>query len=72
MTQAQALAERLANGPTLALGMMRKGLARALEQTYDEALAMEASHQALAADSADAREGGMAFLERRKPAFKGA
>jgi len=72
MSQAHALAERLANGPTLALGLMRKGLARALEQTYDEALAMEASHQALAADSADAREGGMAFLERRKPAFKGA
>ncbi len=72
MSQAHALAERLANGPTLALGLMRKGLARALEQTYDETLAMEASHQALAADSADAREGGMAFLERRKPVFKGA
>jgi len=71
MAQAQALAERLAAGPTLALGLMRQGLARALEQTYEEALAMEAAHQHLAGDSADAKEGGMAFLERRKPAFQG-
>jgi 2-(1,2-epoxy-1,2-dihydrophenyl)acetyl-CoA isomerase len=71
MTQAMALAERLANGPTLALGLMRQGIARAMEQTYAEALAMEATHQMMAGDSADAREGGMAFLERRKAAFKG-
>jgi len=42
-----------------------------MEQTYEQALASEALHQALAADSADAREGAMAFLERRKPVFKG-
>ena len=69
--RAQALAERLASGPTLALGLMRQGLARALEQTYAEALAMEAAHQHLAGDSADAAEGGKAFLERRKAEFKG-
>lgn len=71
MAQAMALAGRLANGPTRALGLMRQGLARALSQSYEEALATEAAHQALAADSADAAEGGAAFLERRKPAFKG-
>lgn len=71
MAQAMALAERLASGPTRALGMMRQGLARALAQSYEEALATEAAHQSLAADSADAAEGGKAFLERRKPAFKG-
>ena len=72
MPQAQALAERLANGPTLALGLMRQGLTRALAQSYDEALATEAAHQSLAVNSQDAAEGGAAFLERRKPAFKGA
>ncbi len=70
--QAMALAERLAHGPTRALGLMRQGLARALEQSYAEALASEATNQAMAADSADAAEGGLAFLERRKPVFKGA
>ena len=71
MAQAMALAERLANGPTRSLGLIRQGIARAMEQSYAEALAMEASHQMMAGDSADAREGGMAFLERRKAAFKG-
>ncbi len=72
MARANALAERLAAGPTRAYGLMRQGLVRAMSQSYEEALATEATHQALAADSADAKEGGMAFLERRKAAFKGA
>ncbi len=71
MPQAMALAERLANGPTRALGLMRQGLARALSQTYEEALTTEASHQMLAVASADAQEGSKAFLERRKAVFKG-
>jgi 2-(1,2-epoxy-1,2-dihydrophenyl)acetyl-CoA isomerase len=72
MARAMALVERLASGPTRALGMMRQGLARALSQSYEEALATEAAHQAQAVESADAQEGGQAFLERRKPVFKGA
>ena len=71
MADAMALASRLAQGPTLALGLMRQGLARALEQSYGQALATEAAHQHLAGDSADAAEGGKAFLERRKPVFQG-
>lgn len=71
MNQAMALAERLAAGPTRALGLMRQGLARAMSQSYEEALATEAAHQSLAADSADAAEGGRAFLEKRKAAFQG-
>ena len=72
MARAQALAERLANGPTRAYGLMRQGLIRALAQTYEEALATEAAHQAQCADSADAREGGLAFIEKRKARFQGA
>lgn len=69
--QVQALAQRLANGPTLALGLIRKGVARSLQQSYAETLQMEAAHQHVAGDSADAAEGGAAFLEKRKPVFKG-
>jgi 2-(1,2-epoxy-1,2-dihydrophenyl)acetyl-CoA isomerase len=71
LPQAMTLAERLAAGPTLALGLVRQGLARALEQSYDEAMATEAAHQHLAGDSADAMEGSLAFLEKRKPQFTG-
>lgn len=69
--QVAALATRLANGPTLALGLIRKGVARSLQQTYAETLQMEAAHQHVAGDSADAAEGGASFLEKRKPVFKG-
>ena len=71
MPCALALAERLAAGPTRALGLMRQGLARALEQSYAEALATEAAHQMIAVDSADAAEGGLAFLQRRPAVFRG-
>lgn len=71
MPQSRALATRLAAGPTRALGLMRQGLARALEQGYAEALATEAAHQMIAGNSADAREGAAAFLERRSAQFKG-
>jgi len=71
MPEALALAQRLAQGPTRTLGLIRQGLASALEQTYEQALAMEARHQQIAADTADAAEGAMAFLQRRKPQFAG-
>ena len=69
--EAMALAQRLASGPTVALGLMRQGLAGALEQCYADALHTEAKHQRIAASSADASEGGQAFLQRRKAAFRG-
>jgi 2-(1,2-epoxy-1,2-dihydrophenyl)acetyl-CoA isomerase len=71
MDQANALAARLAAGPTRALGLMRQGLAAALESDYAKALTMEAENQRVAGDSEDAREGGMAFLQKRKAEFKG-
>lgn len=68
---ALALAQRLAAGPTVALGLMRRGAARALDLSYAEAMALEAENQRHARRSADAVEGGRAFLEKRKAAFTG-
>lgn len=69
--EARALAVRLASGPTVALGLMRRGLAAALESDYASALATEADNQRTAGNSADAAEGTAAFLARRKAEFKG-
>ncbi len=69
--EALALATRLAAGPTMALGLMRRALGRALETDYADALAAEADAQRTARGSADSMEGGMAFLQKRKPAFTG-
>lgn len=69
--EAMTLAARLAAGPTLALGLMRQGLAAALESDYATALAGEAERQAIAGQSADAVEGAISFLQKRKAQFKG-
>jgi 2-(1,2-epoxy-1,2-dihydrophenyl)acetyl-CoA isomerase len=71
-TYAFALAERLAAGPTVAIGIMRRNIADAMDGTYAQALQREAAGQRRAGDTGDAMEGGLAFLEKRKPAFKGA
>ena len=70
-TEARALATRLANGPTVSYAIMRKNILTALESSYAQALLAEAEGQRVAGSSEDASEGGMAFLEKRKPAFKG-
>lgn len=71
MDEAKALSARLANGPTLAIGLMRQGLAAALESDYASALRIEAENQRIAGDSKDAREGAISFLQKRKVEFKG-
>ena len=71
LTEAKALAARLANGPTVALGTMRRILRDGLSQSYSDTLDAEARGQFVAAGSADAMEGIMAFQQKRKTEFKG-
>ncbi len=71
LSEARALATRLANGPTLSYAVMRKNILTALENSYSEQLLAEAEGQRIAGGSSDAMEGGMAFLEKRKPNFQG-
>jgi len=70
--EAFALAERLAAGPTAALGLMRRALNVSLDGTLAEAMAREAENQRTARGTADSAEGGAAFLQKRKPTFTGA
>lgn len=71
MPEALALVDRLARGPTVALGVMRRNVGAAMDGTYADALQREAEGQRMAGNSADALEGGAAFLQKRKPEFKG-
>ncbi len=70
--EAMALARRLAAGPTVALGLMRRNLAYALDHDYFAAMAREAEAQRTARATTDAVEGGTAFLTKRAPRFTGA
>ena len=71
MDDAQALAVRLANGPTLALATMKKNINAAMDSALHEVFIAEAEGQRFAGQSEDAKEGGMAFLQKRKAEFKG-
>ncbi|MDK2760933.1 MAG: enoyl-CoA hydratase/isomerase family protein [Sphingopyxis sp.] len=71
MAEATALASRLANGPTIALGTMRKILREGLSQDFSTTLDAEAKGQFVAGGTADAMEGIMAFQQKRGTEFKG-
>ena len=70
--EAFALAERLAAGPTVAMGLMRRQIRTAYENDYASAMLQEAENQRAARGTADSMEGGIAFLQKRKAAFRGA
>ncbi|HQQ69711.1 MAG TPA: enoyl-CoA hydratase-related protein [Alicycliphilus sp.] len=68
---AQAFAERLASGPTIAYGHMRRLLRAGLDNNLVAQLQAEAASFDACAHSADMREGIDAFLAKRKPQFSG-
>lgn len=71
MAEAESLAARLAAGPTLGLGLTKRLIQAAAVNSLDEQLDLERDLQREAGRSADYAEGVTAFLEKRKPAFKG-
>ncbi len=71
-TEVQALAARLAKGPTRAYRMIREALDSGASHGLSAQLDVERELQARAAGSADFREGVVAFTEKRAPRFSGA
>jgi len=69
--ETQKLAERLAQGPTLAYGLAKTGLYQGLTMSLEDTLNMEARNQSMAARSQDRAEGAAAFREKRQPRFIG-
>jgi 2-(1,2-epoxy-1,2-dihydrophenyl)acetyl-CoA isomerase len=65
------LAVKLANMPTNALGKIKELFNKSMNNSLEEQLAMESKYQIEAAESNDYKEGVAAFIEKRKPNFKG-
>lgn len=71
MNEAMAVAKRLADGPPLALAMIRQQLDAAWTAPLEGTLDLEAELQGKAFVTADLREGAAAFVEKRPARFTG-
>jgi 2-(1,2-epoxy-1,2-dihydrophenyl)acetyl-CoA isomerase len=71
MDEAMKLAHELANGPTIALSLIRKLYWDSPENSFEEQLNLEFESQRIAGAAEDFREGVTAFLEKRPAKFRG-
>ncbi len=69
--ETMALARRIAAGPRLAYGYMKRNLLAAETEPLDAVLDMEAVHQARTGMTEDHKEAVAAFAEKRPPRFHG-
>jgi len=67
----QKLALKMAQMPTKALGLIKKTLNQSLTNNLEQQLSVESKYQIEAASSEDYQEGVAAFIEKRKPNFRG-
>ena len=71
MSQVMAMAERLANAPTAAIGQIKQLLEASAVNDYGSQLDLERKAQIEAGKTRDFTEGVTAFLEKRPPRFVG-
>jgi 2-(1,2-epoxy-1,2-dihydrophenyl)acetyl-CoA isomerase len=71
MDEAMMLAHELANGPTVALSLIRQLYWESPDNSFEEQLNLEFESQRVAGAAEDFREGVTAFLEKRPAKFKG-
>ena len=71
VAEAGKLAAQLADGPTRAHGGIKKLLLTAPTETLESQMERETRFVAEMATSPDGREGARAFVEKRKPRFRG-
>ena len=71
MPAAMELAVRLANGPTQAMSLIKYLVRKSMDISLEESLEMGHAAQDIARSTDDHKEAVRAFVEKRKPAFKG-
>lgn len=68
---ARELASKILENSPVAIGACIEAVNRGLEMSFEDGLALEAALSGLVSASEDCQEGTRAFLEKRKPEFRG-
>ena len=71
LAAAMDYAKKLARGPSVAIDLARHFIDRALNSTLEDTLRYEGVAAVMSAMTDDAREGTAAFLEKRRPNYRG-
>ena len=68
---AHDVAMSLAQGPTITLGYIKRNINNAESMSLEECFDAEAIHHSRAGETLDHKEAAKAFVEKRKPTFRG-
>ena len=71
MKKTMEIANKLANGPSVAYRYMKENLNRAMNGEVDDCLDLEATHHIHCGQTEDHRNATKAFVEKKEPVFKG-
>ena len=71
MGEAEAMAKRIASGPTFANGMTKSQLNQEWNMSIDQAIEAEAQAQAICMRTKDFERAYRAFVDKRQPVFEG-
>jgi len=70
-TVVKDLSTRLASGPPITMGLIKRAFNESSSRTYDEVLEQEGYDQSVVFSTSDVQEAVMAFLQKRQPKFTG-
>lgn len=71
LSQTLELARQIADGPQIAIRMVKRAVRQSFKTDLETSLDLISSHMSIITGTEDHREGVTAFLEKRKPNFKG-
>ncbi len=71
MEESVEFAKRLAKSPTYSMGLIKWLIHRSIEVDFEESMKLAGIAQTVARETFDHKEGVQAFIEKRKPQYKG-